>query len=210
MTAIVWWTSFSSLVTFFVIRCIIRRLFCASTAYACPVLVLLLYGTVGCVSRDLLFLVFVLRIGALDLAYGAGLGSAAPIAVSVVMVLVTAGSAGFVRDLVLRAGAVGLTVSLAVAFRFLRFLIAFADDIGVIVEWCVGGRCTLGTAYVHNLGTFCISSVIDLVLRRSLLLVAGCTFGAAVMCVALGWSDARTIASSVIRMSCCISQHRDR
>ena len=125
---------------------IIRRLFCALTASTCPVLVLLLDDTVVCVSRDFLFLVFVLRIGALYLAHGAGLGSSAPIAVVVALVLVTAGSAGFVRDLVLRAGAVGLTVSLAAAFRFLRFLIAFDGGIGVIVEWCVGGRCTLGTA----------------------------------------------------------------
>ena len=178
------------MVTFFIIRLIIRRLFCVSTAYACPILVLLLDDTVGCVSRDFLFLVFVMRISALEIARGAGLGSSAPISVAVALVMVTAGSEGFVRDLVLHAGAVGLTVSLASAFSFLRFLIDFADGIGVIAEWCVGGRCTLGTACVNTLGTCCISSVIDLVLRRSLLLVAGCTLGSAVMCVTLGWSDA--------------------
>ena len=178
------------MVTLFVIRRIIRRLFCASAASACPVLVFLLDDTVGCVSRDFLFLVFVLRLGALDLARGSGLGSAAPIAFAVALVLVTAGSASFVRDLVLRAGAVGLTVSLAAAFRFLRFLIAFSDGISVIAEWCVGGRCTLGTACIRTLGTCCICSVIDCVMRRSLLLVAGCTLGAAGVCVALGWSDA--------------------
>ena len=110
-------------------------MFCASTAYECPVLVLSLDETVGCVSRDFFFLVFVLRIVVLELARGAGLGLAAPVAVAVSLVLVTAGSAGFVHDLVLRAGAVGITVSLAAAFRFLRFLIAFADGIGVIDKW---------------------------------------------------------------------------
>ena len=94
----------------------------------------------------------------------------------------TAGSAGFVRDLVLRAGAVGLTASLATACRRLRFLIAFADGIGVMAGWCIGECCTLGPACVHTLGTGCIQSVIYYVLRRSLLLVVGCTLGAAGVC----------------------------
>ena len=143
------------------------------TASTCPVLVLLLDDTVVCVSCEFLFLVFVLRIGALYLAHGAGLGSSAPIAVVVALVLVTAGSAGFVCDLVLRAGSVGPNVSLATAFCFLRFLIAFADGIGVIAEWCIGRCCTLGTACLDTLGTCCISSVIDRGLRRLSLLVAG-------------------------------------
>ena len=92
------------------------------TVLACPILVLLLDDTVVCVSREFLFLVFFLRIGVLDLARGAGLGSADPIAVAFALVLVTAGSAGFVRDLVLRAGAVGLTVILAADFCFLILL----------------------------------------------------------------------------------------
>ena len=140
----------------------------------------------GCISRELLLLVFVLWIGALELACGAEIGSAALIAVAVSLVLVAAGSAGFVRDLVLRAGAVGLTVSIAAADCFLRFLIAFADGIGVISDWCVGGRFTLGTACVNTLGTCCIISIIDLVLRRLSFLVAGCTLGDAGVCVALG------------------------
>ena len=94
----------------------------ASTALPCPVLVLLLDDIVGCGSRDFQFLLFVLFFDALALARGAGLVVANPIAVAVAMVLVTAGSAGFVRDLVLRAGAVGLTASLAAAFRRCLFL----------------------------------------------------------------------------------------
>ena len=104
----------------------------ASTALPCPVLVLLLDDIVGCGSRDFQFLLFVLFFGALELARGVGLVAANLIAVAVALVLVTAGSAGFVRDLVLRTGAVGLTASLTAAFRRLRFLIAFADGIGVI------------------------------------------------------------------------------
>ena len=133
---------------------------------ACPVLVLLLDDTVGCVSRDLLVLVFVLQLGALALARGAELASANIIAVAVALVLVTAGSSGLVRDLVLRAGAVRLTASLAAVFRRLCFWIAFADGIGVAAEWCVGGRCTLGPTFVRTLGTGCIRSVIDFVLPR--------------------------------------------
>ena len=144
----------------------------------------------GCISSDFLVIAFVLRLGALELARGASLASANPIAVAVALVLVTAGSAGFVRDLVLRAGAVGLTASLAAAFRLLRFLIAFADGIGVIAEWCIGGRCALGPACVSTLGTGYIRSVVDCVLRQSLLLVAGCTLGAAGACCVLGWVDA--------------------
>ena len=151
---------------------------------------MLLDDTVGCVSRDFLVLVFVLRLGALDLVRGAGLASANPIAVAVALVLVTAGSAGFVRDLVLRAGAVGLTTSLADACRLLRFFIAFADGNVVIVEWCVGVRCTLGPACVSTLGTGCIRSVDDCVMHRLSLLEAGCTLGAAGACFTLGWSDA--------------------
>ena len=142
----------------------------------------------GCFSRDLLVLVFFLRLSALELARGAGLVSANPIAVAVALVLVTAGSTDFVRNLVLRAGAVGLTASLAAAFRLLRFLIAFSDDIGGIVEWCVGGSCALGPACVSTLRTGCILSVIYCVLRWSSLLVAGCTLGAAGVCVMLVWS----------------------
>ena len=126
----------------------------------CPVLALLLDDTVGCVSCDFLVLVFVLWLGTLALARGAGLASANPIAVAVALVLVTAGSAGFMRNLVLRAGAVGLTDSLAAAFLHLRFLIAFADGIGIIAEWCVVGRCTLGPACVRTLRTGCICSII--------------------------------------------------
>ena len=102
---------------------------------ACPVLVLLLDDTVGCGRRDFLVLLFVLFFDALALACSAGLAAANTIAVAAALVLVTAGSAGFVNDLVLPAGAVGLTASLAAAFRLLRFLIAFADGIGVIAEW---------------------------------------------------------------------------
>ena len=112
------------------------------------------------------------------------------IAVAVALVLVTAGSAGFVCDLVLHAGEVELTASLAAAFCRLSFLIAFADGIVVIAGWCVGGCCTLRPACVRTLGTGCIRSVIDCVLHRSLLLVAGCTLRAAGVSVALGWSDA--------------------
>ena len=89
---------------------------------------------------------FVLRFGVLALARGAGIAAANPISVAVAPVLVTSGSAGFVRNLVLRTGAVGLTASLTAAFCRLRFLIAFADGIGVIAEWCVGGCCTLRPA----------------------------------------------------------------
>ena len=113
-----------------------------------------------------------------------------PACVRTLRTLVMAGSAGFVRDLVLRAGTVGLTASLAAAFRRLRFLIAFADGIGVIAEWCVGGSCALGPACVSTLGTGCIISVIYCVLRWSSLLVAGCTLGAAGVYFVLGWGDA--------------------
>ena len=163
---------------------------CVSTASECPVLVLLLDETVVFVSRDFLVLVFFLQLGELVLSRGDGLASANPIAVVVALVLVTAGSAGFVRDLVLRAGAVGITSILAASFRCLRFLIAFADGIDVIAEWCVGGCCTLRPACVRTLGTGCIRSVIDCVLHRSLLLVAGCTLRAAGVCFVLGWGDA--------------------
>ena len=144
----------------------------------------------GCVSHDLLVLVFVLPLGALELVCSAGLASANLIAVAVALVLVTAVPAGFVRDLVFCSGAVGLTSSLAAACLLLRFFIAFADGNGVIAEWCVGVRCLLGPACVSTLGTGCICSVIDCVLRRPLLLVAGCPLGAAGVCFALGWSDA--------------------
>ena len=157
---------------------------------ACPVLVLLLDDTVGCGSRDFLVLLFVLFFDALALARGAGLAAANPISVAVLLVLVTAGSAGFVRNLVLRAGAVGITASLAADFRRLRFLVAFADGIGVMAGWCVGGCCTLGPACVRTLGTGCIRSVIGGVLRRSSLSVAGCTLGAAGVCFVLGGGDA--------------------
>ena len=133
---------------------------------AFPVLVLLIYDTVGCVSRDLFVQEFVLRLGALELVRSSGLALANPIAVAAAMVLVTAGSAGFVRDLVLRAGAVGLTASLTAACRLLRFLIAFSDCNGVISEWCVGVRCTLVPACVSTLRTGCIRSVIDCGMRR--------------------------------------------
>ena len=123
------------------------------TASTCPVLVLLLDDTVGCVNRDFLVLVFVLFFGALALARGAGLAVANPIAVAVALVLVMAGSSGFVRDLVLCAGAVGITVSRAADCRLRRFLIAFADGIGVIAGWCVGGCCTIGPACVRTLVT---------------------------------------------------------
>ena len=163
---------------------------CVSTASECPVLVLLLDETVVFVSRDFLVLVFFLQLGELVLSRGDGLASANPIAVAVALVLMMAGSTGFVRDLVLRFGSVGLNTSLAAACHILRFLIAFSDCNGVISEWCVGGRRTLVHTCVRTLGTGCIRSVIDCVLRRSSLLVAGCTLGAAGVCVALGWSDA--------------------
>ena len=121
---------------------------------------MLLDDTVGCVSLDFLVLVFVLRLDELELVRGAGLASANPIAVAVALVLVTAGSSGLVRDLVLRAGAVRLTASLAAVFRPFCFWIAFADGIGVVAEWCVVGRCTLGPACVRTIGTGCICSVI--------------------------------------------------
>ena len=155
----------------------------------------------GCVSRNFLVLVFFLWLGALALARGAGIASANPTSVAVALVLVAAGSAGFVRDLMLHAGAVGLTASLAADFRCLRFLIDFADGIGVIAEWCVGGRCTLGPACVRTLGTVCICSVIECVLRRSSLLVVGCTLRAAGVCFVLCWGDALPITSSVSWMS---------
>ena len=125
----------------------------ASTASACPVLVFFLDDIVGCGSRDFLVLLFILFFDALALARGAGLAVANPIAVAVALVLVKASSAGFVRDLVLRAGAVGLTASLVAAFCRRRFLIAFADGIGVIAGWCVGGCCTIGPACVRTLVT---------------------------------------------------------
>ena len=112
------------------------------------------------------------------------------IAVAVALVLVTAGSAGFVCDLVLCAGLVGLTVSLAAACHRRRFLIAFADGIGVISGWCVGGCCNLGHACVRNLGSGCILSVSGGVLYRLSLLMAGCTLGAAGVYFVLGWVDA--------------------
>ena len=143
-----------------------------------------------CGIRDFLFLLFVLFFDALALARGAGLVVANPIAVAVALVLVTAGSAGFVCDLVLRAGAVGLTVSLAAACRCRRFFIAFADVIGVFAGWCVGGCCTLGHACVRNLGTGCMRSISCGVLYRSSLLMAGCTLGAAGVYFVLGWVDA--------------------
>ena len=96
---------------------------------------MLLGETVVCVSRDFLVLLFVLFFGALALARGAGLATADPISVADALILVTAGSAGFVRNLVLRAGAVGLTAILAAAFCRLRFLIAFAGGIGVMAGW---------------------------------------------------------------------------
>ena len=162
----------------------------ASTALPCPVLVLLLDDIVGCGSRDFQFLLFVLFFDALALARGAGLVVANPIAVAVALVLMTAGSAGFVRNLVLRAGAVGLTVSLAAACRCRRFLIAFADGIGVIAGWYVVGCCTLRPACVRTLGTSCIRCVSGGVLYRSLLLMAGCTLVAAGVYFVLGWVDA--------------------
>ena len=124
------------------------------------------------------------------LALDRGAGIVVAIAVAVALVLVTAGSTGFVRNLVLRAGAVGLIVSLAAACRRRRFLIAFADGIGVIAGWCVGGCCTLGHACVRTLGTGCIRSVSGGVLYRSLLLMAGCTLVAAGVYFVLGWVDA--------------------
>ena len=128
--------------------------------------------------------------GALALARGAGISAANPIAVAVALVLVTAGSAGFVRDLVLHAGAVGLTASLAADFCCLRFLIAFSDGIGVMAGWCVGGCCNLRPACVRTLGTGCIRYVIGGGLGRSSLLVAGCTLGADGVCFVLGWGGA--------------------
>ena len=105
----------------FVICRIIWHLLCASTASACPVLVLRLDDIVGCGIRDFLFLLFVLFFDALALARGSRLVVANPISIAIALVLVTSGSAGFVRDLVLRAGAVGLTISLAAACRRRRF-----------------------------------------------------------------------------------------
>ena len=163
---------------------------CASTASACHVLVLILDDIVGCSSRDFLVLWFVFFSDALALACGAGLAVDNLIAVSVALVLVTAGSADFVRNLVLRAGAVGLTASLVAAFHRRRFLIAFSDSIGVIAGWCVGGCCTLGPACLRTLGTGCIRSVSGGVLYRSSLLVAGCTLGDTGVCFVLGWVDA--------------------
>ena len=112
------------------------------------------------------------------------------IAVAVALVLVTAGSAGFVCDLVLHAGEVELTASLAAAFCRLSFLIAFADGIGVISGWCAGGCFTLGPVCVRTLGTSCISSVSGGVMCGSSLVVAGCTIIAAGVCFVLGWGDA--------------------
>ena len=165
---------------------------CASTASACPVLVLLLDDIVDCGIRDFLFLLFVLFFDALALARGAGLAVANPIAVAVALVLVKASSAGFVRDLVLRAGAVGLTVSLAAACRRRRFLIAFADGIGVIAGWCVDGCCTLRPAFVRTLGTGYVRSVSGGVLYRLSRLMASCTLGAAGVFSVLGWVDEET------------------
>ena len=165
---------------------------CASTASSRPVLVLRIDGIVGCGIHDFLFLLLVFLNYALALARGAGLVVANPIAFASALVLVTAGSAGFVRDLVLRAGAVGLTVSLVAACRRRSFLIAFADGIGVIAGWCVDGCCTLRPAFVRTLGTGYVRSVSGGVLYRLSRLMASCTLGAAGVFSVLGWVDEET------------------
>ena len=80
----------------------------------------------GCVIRDFLFLLLVLFFDALALACRVGLVVANSSAVTVALVLVTSGSASFVRDLLLHAEAVGLTAILSTAFcrrLFLSFLL---------------------------------------------------------------------------------------